>query len=59
MFVFASTTIVTIIPGKGEVFSLLDIGCNEGDLSMELLLLAKSQLPAHVRCTLTGAIVYM
>eukprot|EP01036_Dinobryon_divergens_P024841 gene24841-33326_t len=45
---------IWLLGGQSDAFSLLDIGCNEGDLSMELLQLAKSQLPEHVRCTLIG-----
>jgi hypothetical protein len=40
--------------GKPDVFSILDIGCNEGNLSMGVLEEAKRQLPDSVRCTLLG-----
>ena len=43
--------------GQNEVFTLLDVGCNEGDLSLELLQLARQQLPNHVRCLLIGTIL--
>jgi SAM-dependent methyltransferase len=35
-------------------FSILDIGCNEGDLTAELLLLVQAELPASVRCVAHG-----
>jgi hypothetical protein len=37
-----------------EVFTLLDIGCNEGDLSYAILQQAKSELPSNVKCLLYG-----
>ena len=43
-----------MIAGQLDRFSLLDIGCNEGDLSMEILKLARKQIPEHVRCTMLG-----
>lgn len=36
------------------VFRILDIGCNEGQLSVEMLQLARRELPADVRCELVG-----
>lgn len=35
-------------------FSILDIGCNEGNLTAELLQLVQSELPPHVVCTACG-----
>ena len=40
--------------GQPDVFSILDIGCNEGNLSMDVLSEAKRQLPDHVKCVLLG-----
>ncbi len=37
-----------------RVFSILDIGCNEGNLSIELMTAAKAQLPPHVTVKLCG-----
>ena len=45
---------MNLYKGQNEVFTLLDVGCNEGDLSLELLQLARQQLPNHVRCLLIG-----
>jgi SAM-dependent methyltransferase len=35
-------------------FYLLDIGCNEGNLTIEMLQLAKQQLPSSVHCLIIG-----
>ena len=35
-------------------FYIMDIGCNEGDLSVGLWNLVKSELPTHVRCHVVG-----
>jgi len=40
--------------GQPNVFSIIDIGCNEGNLSMDVLDQAKKELPSHVTCTLLG-----
>lgn len=37
-----------------EVFSILDVGCNEGDLSVDILKLAVKELPSHVKCVVLG-----
>lgn len=37
-----------------NVFTLLDIGCNEGDLSYSMLQLARLELPNYVTCKLVG-----
>ncbi len=37
-----------------SVFALLDIGCNEGDLSVGVLKMAVNELPCHVKCILLG-----
>jgi 2-polyprenyl-3-methyl-5-hydroxy-6-metoxy-1,4-benzoquinol methylase len=39
---------------KPSFFSILDIGCNEGDLSVEILRIAREVLPITVRCILLG-----
>jgi SAM-dependent methyltransferase len=39
--------------GQPKTFSILDIGCNEGDLTVELLAMAKLELP-HVECVALG-----
>lgn len=36
------------------VFTLLDIGCNEGDLSYAILQQARSELPSNVTCKMVG-----
>eukprot|EP01039_Chlorochromonas_danica_P011077 gene11077-12336_t len=41
--------------GQPALFRLLDIGCNEGDLSMDLAALACEELPEDVRCEVVGA----
>mmetsp|Transcript_23944 Transcript_23944/g.39928 ORF Transcript_23944/g.39928 Transcript_23944/m.39928 type:complete len:497 (-) Transcript_23944:173-1663(-) len=40
--------------GEPDVFSILDIGCNEGDLSYDLLGQVKQELPTTVTCILLG-----
>lgn len=40
--------------GSQPTFHLLDVGCNEGDLSMALFARARSELPSHVRLVLLG-----
>lgn len=40
--------------GRPSVFSVLDIGCNEGNLSMDVLREAQQQLPHEVKCILLG-----
>lgn len=39
---------------RPAVFSILDIGCNEGNLSVDVLEQAKKELPPHVQCVLLG-----
>eukprot|EP01031_Cornospumella_fuschlensis_P026887 gene26887-32494_t len=41
--------------GRPANFRILDIGCNEGELSMELLRLVQAELPSEVVCELVGA----
>jgi ribosomal protein L11 methylase PrmA len=45
---------VWVAQGEPAVFSILDVGCNEGDLSMEVLRQARSELPPTVKCVLLG-----
>jgi SAM-dependent methyltransferase len=40
--------------GRPKVFRILDIGCNEGNLTVDILEEAKRQLPAGVRCVALG-----
>ena len=40
--------------GQPAAFSLLDVGCNEGNLTLELYNRAVSELPAHVHCFALG-----
>jgi SAM-dependent methyltransferase len=40
--------------GRPEVFRVLDIGCNEGNLTVDILEEAKRQLPAGVSCVALG-----
>ena len=40
--------------GQPNVFSIVDIGCNEGNLSMDVLEQAHKEIPSHVTCTLLG-----
>jgi SAM-dependent methyltransferase len=40
--------------GKPDQFNYLDIGCNEGDLSLAVADLIKSELPEHVKCVVIG-----
>lgn len=41
--------------GSLPIFRILDIGCNEGDLSLLVLSLCRQELPTHVRIELVGA----
>lgn len=40
--------------GSPAVFNLMDIGCNEGDLSIALWQLIRSELPPEVQCRVVG-----
>ena len=42
------------LQGEPETFSILDIGCNEGNLTIELHDRAVTELPSHVRCIVLG-----
>lgn len=46
---------IWIAQGRPSVFRILDIGCNEGDLSIELLHLVQAELSGDVVCELVGA----
>lgn len=37
-----------------DTFSILDIGCNEGDLTAELLAMVEAELPSSVHCVAYG-----
>lgn len=39
---------------RPAVFTILDIGCNEGNLSVDVLEQAKKELPSDVQCVLLG-----
>ena len=40
--------------GQPLSFTLLDIGCNEGNLTIELYNRAKLELPTHIKCCALG-----
>ena len=40
--------------GQPQKFTLLDVGCNEGNLTTEIYERAVSELPAHVECLMLG-----
>ena len=40
--------------GKPPCFTMLDVGCNEGDLTIEMALLATKDLPKHVSVKVLG-----
>lgn len=40
--------------GEPAQFNYLDIGCNEGDLSLSVGDLIRSELPSHVKCVVIG-----
>jgi len=40
--------------GQPKIFAILDVGCNEGDLSIEIFQLARLQIPQNVQCILLG-----
>lgn len=40
--------------GQPRKFTLLDVGCNEGNLTAEIYERAISELPAHVECFMLG-----
>lgn len=42
------------LQGEPETFSILDVGCNEGNLTIELYHKAVSELPSHVCCLVLG-----
>jgi SAM-dependent methyltransferase len=42
------------LQGEPETFSILDIGCNEGNLTIEMFERAVSELPSHVCCRVLG-----
>lgn len=42
------------LQSQPSIFIFLDIGCNEGDLSMEVYLQIKKELPSNVTCILLG-----
>lgn len=42
------------LQGEPETFSILDVGCNEGNLTIELHDIAVSELPSHVCCLVLG-----
>jgi SAM-dependent methyltransferase len=42
------------LQGEPETFSILDVGCNEGNLTIELYERAVSELPSHVCCRVLG-----
>jgi 2-polyprenyl-3-methyl-5-hydroxy-6-metoxy-1,4-benzoquinol methylase len=40
--------------GRLDQFAILDVGCNEGNLSYAVLEKAKGELPENVHCSVTG-----
>lgn len=43
-----------LFQGQPSTFTILDIGCNEGNLTIEMYKRAKSELPAHICCFAVG-----